>query len=84
MRSLPEMFLPLWTKFAKSISGHQMHTVCLTLGNNGNGISHEIWASFNSSQDLKFLSGMYGSKEFALPLKQISTLNLKDHIWKLV
>ena len=67
----PEMFLPLWTKFAKSIEGYDWSSNAYGLqshylGNNGNGISHEIWASFNSSQDaLKFLSGMYGSKEFA-------------------
>ena len=67
----PEMFLPLWIKFAKSIEGYDWSSNAYGLqshylGNNGNGISHEIWASFNSSQDaLKFLSGMYGSKEFA-------------------
>ena len=67
----PEMFLPLWIKFAKSIEGYDWSSNAYGrqshyLGNKGNGISHEIWASFNSSQDaLKFLSGMYGSKEFA-------------------
>ena len=31
-----------------------------------NGITHEIWAGFSSPQGaLKFLSGMYGSDEFA-------------------
>ena len=67
----PAKFLPLWTKFAKSIEGYDWSSNAYGLqshylGNNGNGISHEIWASFNSSQDaLKFLSGMYGSAEFA-------------------
>jgi hypothetical protein len=66
----PAKFVPLWSKFAKSIEeydwsanayGLQSHL----LGNNGNGITHEIWASFSSPQDaLKFLKGMYGSKEF--------------------
>ena len=36
------------------------------LGNNGTGITHEIWASFNTVQDaLTFLSGLNNSKEFA-------------------
>ena len=67
----PEKFLPLWLKFSKSIEnydwsanayGLQSHL----LGNNGNGITHEIWAGFSSPQGaLKFLSGMNGSEEFA-------------------
>ena len=64
-------FLPLWTKFAKSIEGYdwaynayglQSHY----LGSNGNGITHEIWGAFSSPQDaLTFLSELYASKEFA-------------------
>jgi hypothetical protein len=67
----PDKFVPLWAKFSKSIEnydwsanayGLQSHL----LGNNGNGITHEIWAGFSSPQGaLKFLSGMYGSDEFA-------------------
>ena len=64
-------FLPLWTNFSKSIEkydwsanayGLQSHY----LGNNGTGITHEIWAAFSSPQAaLAFLDGMYASKEFA-------------------
>lgn len=67
----PAMFLPLWTNFAKSIEGNDWSANAYglqshLLGNNGNGITHEIWASFNTPQDaLKFLSGMYSSEEFA-------------------
>ena len=67
----PAEFLPLWTSFSKSIEkydwsanayGLQSHY----LGNNGTGITHEIWAAFSSPQAaLAFLDGMLGSKEFA-------------------
>ena len=47
------VFECLW--IAKSLSG-----------NNGNDITHEVWAAFNTPQDaLAFLSGMNASKEFA-------------------
>jgi hypothetical protein len=67
----PAKFVPLWSKFAKSIEGYDWSANAYglqshLLGNNGNGITHEIWASFSTPQDaLKFLKGMYGSKEFA-------------------
>ena len=67
----PAEFLPLWTSFSKSLEkydwsanayGLQSHY----LGNNGTGITHEIWAAFSSPQAaLAFLDGMLGSKEFA-------------------
>ena len=67
----PAKFVPLWLSFSKSIEkydwasnayGLQTHF----LGNNGTGITHEIWASFNTVQDaLTFLSGLNNSKEFA-------------------
>ncbi|MDA9869576.1 hypothetical protein N9D67_06980 [Gammaproteobacteria bacterium] len=67
----PANFLPLWTEFTKSIEGYEWSANAYglqshLLGNNGNGISHEVWTSHSSPQAaLKFLSGMYGSKEFA-------------------
>ena len=67
----PSKFVPLWLSFSKSIEkydwasnayGLQTHF----LGNNGTGITPEIWASFNTVQDaLTFLSGLNNSKEFA-------------------
>ena len=67
----PAKFVPLWSKFAKSIEGYNWSANAYglqshLLDNNGNGITHEIWASFSTPQDaLKFLKGMYSSKEFA-------------------
>ena len=67
----PVKFVPLWKDFSKSLEkydwssnayGLQTHY----LGNNGTGITHEVWAAFNTPQDaLAFLSGMNNSKEFA-------------------
>ena len=67
----PAKFVPLWVNFSKSIekydwtsNGYGLQTHYL--GNNGTGITHEIWASFNTVQDaLAFLSGLNNSKEFA-------------------
>lgn len=69
--SNPAKFLPLWKNFSQSIekyewsaNGYGLQTHYL--GNNGKGITHEIWAGFDSPQAaLKFLSGMNNSKEFA-------------------
>ena len=67
----PVNFVPLWKNFSESIEkydwtsnayGLQTHY----LGNNGTGITHEIWTTFNTVQDaLAFLTGLNSSKEFA-------------------
>ena len=67
----PGKFVPLWKNFSKSIEKYEWSSNAYGLqshylGNNGNGITHEIWASFNTPQAaLAFLSGMNASKEFA-------------------
>ena len=67
----PSEFIPLWTAFAKSIdkydwSGNAYGLQSHMLGNNGNGITHEIWVAFSNQQAaLAFLDGMYASSEFA-------------------
>lgn len=67
----PSAFVPLWTDFLKSLEkydwapnayGLQSHI----LGNNGNGISHEVWIAVADQQAaLAFLDGMHASPEFA-------------------
>jgi hypothetical protein len=67
----PSEFIPLWTGFAKSLdkydwSGNAYGLQSHMLGNNGNGITHEIWVAFSNQQAaLAFLDGMYASSEFA-------------------
>jgi hypothetical protein len=67
----PTKFLPLWSNFSKSIEGYDWSANAYGLqshylGNNGNGITHEIWSSFNTPQDaLRFLTGLNNSEEFA-------------------
>ena len=67
----PSAFIPVWKSFSKSIEkydwaadayGLQSHM----LGNNGNGITHEIWVAVaNQQAALAFLDGLYTSPEFA-------------------
>ena len=68
----PAEFVPMWVEFSKNMedeSWNKMSAYGLQthyLGNAGNGPSHNVWASFKSTQDaLEFLDGMYASKEFA-------------------
>ena len=67
----PAKFVPLWKNFSKSLEKYEWSSNAYGLqshylGNNGNGITHEVWAAFNTPQDaLAFLSGMNASKEFA-------------------
>ena len=67
----PAAFVPLYKSFAKSIekyewAGNAYGLQSHMLGNNGNGISHEIWVAFSDQQAaLAFLDGMYASPEFA-------------------
>jgi len=47
------------------------------LGNNGNGITHEIWVAFANQQEaLAFLDGMYASKEFAEYIPKANALSV--------
>ena len=68
--------------FAKSIekydwSGNAYGLQSHMLGNNGNGITHEIWVAFaNQQAALAFLDGMYASKEFAEYIPKANALSV--------
>ena len=67
----PAAFVPVWKAFAKSIekyewAGNSYGLQSHMLGNNGNGITHEVWVAVSDQQAaLAFLDGMYASPEFA-------------------
>ena len=78
----PAAFVPVWAAFAKSIekydwSGNAYGLQSHMLGNNGNGITHEIWVAFaNQQAALGFLDGMYASKEFAEYIPKANALSV--------
>ena len=78
----PAAFVPVWAAFAKSIekydwSGNAYGLQSHMLGNNGNGITHEIWVAFaNQQAALAFLDGMYASKEFAEYIPKANALSV--------